>query len=143
MPADAVRTPSSTSAAEWDDADGAVILVAEDDPIIRRILERLLRRHGFEVILATDGAEAVDRFNAHAASGIDLLMFDVEMPKLGGTDAYNVIRHHPACPPVLFVSGVADEVAVPSSPRIRFLRKPYSESDLFAALAALREEAMR
>jgi len=125
------------------DPDGAVILVAEDDPVVRRITERLLRRRGFEVILATDGAEAVDRFNAHAAAGIDLLMFDIAMPKLSGTDAYNVIRHHPACPPVLFVSGVPEDVPTPSSPRIRFLRKPYTESELFATLAALREEAMR
>jgi two-component system cell cycle sensor histidine kinase/response regulator CckA len=142
-PVDAGRPPASTPAPEWGDPDGAVILLAEDDPVVRRITERLLRRRGFEVILATDGAEAVDRFNGHAAAGIDLLMFDVEMPKLGGTDAYNVIRHHPACPPILFVSGVTEDVAVPTSPRIRFLRKPYSESDLFATLAALREEAMR
>jgi DNA-binding response OmpR family regulator len=103
----------------------------------------LLRRRGFEVILATDGAEAVDRFNAHAASGIDLLLFDIAMPRLSGTDAYNVIRHHPACPPILFVSGVPEDVPAPTSARIRFLRKPYSESELFATLAALREEAMR
>ncbi len=142
-PGDLVRTAPSAAAPESVDLDGTVILVAEDDPVVRRTIERLLRRRGFEVIVATDGAEAVDRFNAHAASGIDLLLFDMEMPKLSGTDAYNVIRHHPACPPVLFVSGVADEVPSPSSPRIRFLRKPYSESDLFATLAALREEAMR
>jgi two-component system, cell cycle sensor histidine kinase and response regulator CckA len=142
-PSAAVRADPPVASSDWGDLGGAVILVAEDDPIIRRILERFLRRRGFEVILATDGAEAVDRFNAHAASGIDLLMFDIEMPKLSGTDAYNVIRHHPACPPVLFVSGVAEEASAPSSPRIRFLRKPYSESDLLATLAALREEAMR
>ena len=142
-PGDLVRTAPSAAAPESVDLDGTVILVAEDDPVVRRTIERLLRRRGFEVIVATDGAEAVDRFNAHAASGIDLLLFDMEMPKLSGADAYNVIRHHPACPPVLFVSGVADDVPSPSSPRIRFLRKPYSESDLFATLAALREEAMR
>lgn len=142
-PVDVVRVAPPAAMPEMIDPDGAVILVAEDDPVVRRITERLLRRRGFEVILATDGAEAVDRFNAHAASGIDLLLFDIAMPRLSGTDAYNVIRHHPACPPILFVSGVPEDVPAPTSARIRFLRKPYSESELFATLAALREEAMR
>lgn len=146
LPAAAVvqsRAAAPSAVSEPDTVDGVVILVAEDDPIVRRITERLLRRRGYEVILATDGAEAVERFNAHAASGLDLLLFDIAMPKMTGMDAYNVIRHHPACPPVLFVSGVPEDVPAPSSPRIRFLRKPYSEAELFAALGALREEALR
>jgi signal transduction histidine kinase len=45
-PVDAVRTPATTSASEWVDLEGTVILVAEDDPVVRRTIERLLRRRG-------------------------------------------------------------------------------------------------
>ncbi|MCX7717309.1 MAG: response regulator [Candidatus Sumerlaeaceae bacterium] len=65
------------------------ILLAEDDPVNRLIVERMLRRAGHEVICAANGQEAVDKASRE---GFDLILMDCEMPVLDGCEAARLIR---------------------------------------------------
>jgi CheY-like chemotaxis protein len=57
------------------------VLVADDDPGLRRLLDELLSRNGFSVVTAVDGADAVEKFQAQR---FQLLVTDLAMPKLNG-----------------------------------------------------------
>ena len=64
------------------------ILVADDDPIIRAILQKLFEKSGFEVIAAQNGKEAVDLLS----SEIRAVILDLEMPVMGGIECLRFIR---------------------------------------------------
>ena len=59
------------------------VLVVDDDPGVRRLLDRALPLYGFRVRLAASGPEALDLFEAHRHD-IDLVLLDVRMPQLDG-----------------------------------------------------------
>lgn len=81
-----------------------VILVAEDEPSVRKFLETLLCKFGYEVILAEDGQEAVELFAANQ-DRISLIVMDMIMPRKNGKEAYDEIRRlHPDVK-VLYTSG--------------------------------------
>ena len=110
------------------------ILIAEDDPLVRRLCVRTLERAGYEVLEAANGAEAIRLARTHDA--IDLALLDVVMPEVTGPQAYAVIREmHPDLP-VLFSSGYADvsklSQAVPEAARL--LAKPLRMPDLLSAV---------
>lgn len=77
------------------------ILVADDDPEVLGTLEIMLSKSGFEVVLATDGGEAVDRFRRHA---IDLLITDLAMPKLNGLQVAKICKHQKPTLPIVMVT---------------------------------------
>ena len=80
------------------------ILVAEDDAGVRNLVELVLKKFGYRVILAADGQEVVDLFALHRES-IDLILMDIIMPKKNGIEAIAEIRElHPGVK-VLFTSG--------------------------------------
>lgn len=116
---------------------GQWILLAEDEPSLRHLGERMLQRRGYRVLSACDGAEAVELFHRHEGEPIALLLFDVIMPKLNGVEAYQALRDLPECPPVLFVSGFPGDAPIePGRPdQVRFLRKPFRESELLQEVA--------
>ena len=70
----------------------ARILVAEDDPDVGPLLEEVLEEDGYEVLRATDGAEAVRLAEQHT---FDLILLDVEMPTLDGIAACRALRADP------------------------------------------------
>jgi CheY-like chemotaxis protein/HPt (histidine-containing phosphotransfer) domain-containing protein len=67
------------------------VLLAEDNPINRRVATFVLEEQGHEVIVAADGRAAVERFQA---GGIELILMDVQMPELDGFEATAAIRRH-------------------------------------------------
>lgn len=120
-----------------EDGCGQWILLAEDEPSLRHLGERLLRRRGYRVLSACDGAEAVEMFNRHEGEPVALLLFDVIMPKLTGIEAYQALRDLPGCPPVLFVSGFPGDapIDIGTPGQVRFLRKPCHEVELLQEIA--------
>jgi CheY-like chemotaxis protein len=82
----------------------ALIVVADDDPGLRELMARALRRRGHEVILAADGAEAVSAAIQYAP---DAVLLDGSMPNITGYEACRVLRSRPqtAQIAVLLVSG--------------------------------------
>ncbi len=80
------------------------ILLAEDDQAVRDLHRKLLENAGYIVITAADGEEAVQIFSSHERD-IDLLIFDIIMPRLSGRDAYSIIGKQKNNVKVLFLSG--------------------------------------
>ena len=76
------------------DRDGkGKILVAEDDPVSRKLVSRMLQRTGYNVLLACDGREAVTQYQEHKQDVV-LILMDVQMPRLSGHEATKEIRDH-------------------------------------------------
>jgi NarL family two-component system response regulator LiaR len=115
---------------------GRVVLVAEDEDVVRELVVRILRRDGYLVHAAARGTEALgllDRLDAP----IDVLLTDMVMPGMGGRElAGHVLERRPGTP-VVFMSGYTEEaptldaVRQPSS----FLTKPFSSTALRDAVA--------
>ena len=85
------------------------ILLVEDDEAVRRAAVRVLRRAGYQVIVAENGAEALAAVKAHQGS-IDLLMTDVVMPGMTGPEVARRLSEISPGLRVLLVSGYSDEV---------------------------------
>lgn len=67
------------------------ILVVDDEPMVRATAETMLRRYGYEVELATDGRDAVERFRDHHHE-IDLVLLDMIMPEMGGRECFEQLK---------------------------------------------------
>jgi DNA-binding response OmpR family regulator len=108
------------------------ILLAEDDPHIRRVSEVALRRDGFEVTTVADGAEALQLLEDRA---FDLVVLDGMMPHLDGFEACRRIRANPrtAQVPVIMISArsqTTDESAGREAGAIGYIRKPFDALQL-------------
>lgn len=69
------------------------ILVVDDSPTIFNLLKKSLSDDGYAVVVATNGLEALDRI--FKEGGIDLVILDVEMPKMNGYEVCRVLKKHP------------------------------------------------
>lgn len=108
------------------------ILLAEDDVLVRRLAVRVLTNAGYRVFAAENGEEALALFRKHEGE-IDLLLFDVIMPKIHGPEVYNAIVSSGNTLPVVFTTGYTDATlhwdTSPPSP-VFLLEKPYPSSQL-------------
>jgi len=113
----------------------ATVLLAEDDRALRRYMEVVLRRAGYEVLTAADGLEAM---KALLSSRVDAVVTDALMPHLSGHELCRFVRNHPKLKslPVVLLSG-ADADAGPDAGADVYLSKPVPAERLFADLARL------
>ncbi|MGH7732440.1 MAG: PAS domain S-box protein [Gemmatimonadales bacterium] len=120
-------TPAPTSV-----RGSETILVVEDEPGIRRLLERTLAANGYRVIAATDALEAVTRL-AQLHTPLDLLATDVVMPGMGGRELADQVRAtHPGTK-ILFLSGYTEDAIIRQGiyPLANaFLEKPFTPAEL-------------
>lgn len=84
------------------------ILVAEDEEPLRKMMQAVFETFGYEVILAVDGEDAVQKFTAHK-DRIHLFLSDMIMPKKNGKEAYEAIRQLRPDIKVIFASGYSPE----------------------------------
>jgi DNA-binding response OmpR family regulator len=108
------------------------VLLAEDDPAIRRIAEIALGREGFEVYSVGDGAEALQYLED---SLFDLVILDGLMPKMDGLEACRRMKANPrtARIPVIILSARsqhADEAAGRAAGAAGYIRKPFNATRL-------------
>lgn len=85
------------------------ILMAEDELEVRNLVKTVLEGNGYKVIEATDGEDAIKKFTEHKDE-INLLIFDVVMPKKSGKDAYDTIRKVKPEVKTLFMSGYSEDI---------------------------------
>ncbi|HRP24255.1 MAG TPA: EAL domain-containing protein [Thauera sp.] len=89
------------------------ILVADDDPTARLLMQATLEKAGFAVTCAQDGEEAVQRFAEHP---FDLVMLDADMPRLDGFGACAALRRQAGeVLPIMMVTGMEDSASVEAS----------------------------
>lgn len=129
--------PARERPAEPAKGAGETVLVADDEPAVRDLARAGLEMAGFRVVLACDGAEAVDVFRA-ANGAVRLAVLDVGMPRLSGRQAFDAIRALDPRVKVLFASGYTDGAQLPEpSADTRALQKPYIPSQLAATVAEM------
>jgi len=107
------------------------ILVVEDEPGLRRAAHRVLEKHGYTVLLAENGEQALGSL-ANTNGEVKLVITDVVMPQMGGPELYRAIRGLGKRVPVLFTSGYSqrDTEAEASLRGQPFLHKPWTVSEL-------------
>jgi PAS domain S-box-containing protein len=84
------------------------VLVADDEETVRRVAAAMLESVGFRVVLADDGAAAVERFRA-GPDGYRLVLLDLTMPGLGGEEALRALRRVRPDVRVILMSGYAEQ----------------------------------
>ena len=111
------------------------ILLVEDEPMVRTVAERALARHGYKVLTATNGEEALERLEACGAE-VALLISDVVMPVMDGPTMVREARKTYPDLPILFMSGYAEEQLRKSIDiaNVAFLPKPFSVLELAEAV---------
>jgi CheY-like chemotaxis protein len=130
----AAETPRPAQRARPDVRGEGVVLVVDDESAIRRTAELLLRAHGFEVLSAADGVEAIEVFRRESAR-IDVVLLDLTMPRLGGAETLVELRRIARDVPVVLTSGYGAPSASMAEAADATLAKPYSADELLQALA--------
>ena len=120
------------------DSHRVKILVAEDSAVDRMILESMLKKCSYDVVLAEDGIEAVEKFEQETP---DLVFLDVLMPNLNGMEAARRIRSlsGDVFTPIVFLTSLADTqslVACLEAGGDDFLTKPYNAIIIQAKIKA-------
>ncbi len=108
------------------------ILVVEDQPEVRSVVHEALSRHGYRVLMATNGSEALDIAVAHA-DRIDLLITDVVMPGLSARELADRFRRRHPKGRVLYMSGYTDDSVVRRGileQSVEFIQKPFTPAGL-------------
>ena len=110
------------------------LLVVDDEPLIVRLAERILADFGFEVLTATDGAEAIEVFRTEGAR-IDLVLMDLAMPNMGGVDAAQAIHELRADVPIVLVTGYGEIPPEAGSSFVAMLAKPFDVTEMHNVIA--------
>lgn len=111
--------------------DGAtVVLMVDDEPAQRQLFAFALRREGYCVLEACNGAEAIDM--ASQAGHLDLVVSDVMMPVMRGPELATRLRERYPHVPVLFVSGYLMNEEL--GPDAHTMQKPFVRKDLLKSV---------
>ena len=132
-----VQSEQSESLGEADDhhakpEGNETILIAEDEERVRNLTRRILELHGYRVLTASDGEEALKVFKDHSQE-IQLALLDIVMPKMGGHAV--VAKLHELSPglPIFLTTGYSS-ISISSdftpAENVHLLRKPYHTSEL-------------
>lgn len=115
------------------------ILIVEDDPRNMKLVMMTLKPHGYELLSATDGEEAVRTATDERP---DIILMDMQLPKLSGMDAVTRIRENPALAdiPILALTAYAmkgDEEKYIEAGCTEYMSKPINTRELPAVVARM------
>ena len=113
----------------------ATILVVDDETNLRKVLSATLRREGYDVVQAADGAEGLEIFDR---GGIDVVVSDLVMPKLGGFEVLeHVLQKAPDVPVILITAhGTVDSaVSAIKTGAFDYITKPFEQAELKQVIA--------
>lgn len=110
---------------------GARILIVDDEPAIRRLLETALTGYGYQVASAGDGIEATDRVVAWRP---DLVLLDLGLPRMSGFEVISAIRSWSKLPIIILSvqESEQDKIAALDAGADDYLTKPFSTGELLA-----------
>ena len=115
------------------------ILLVDDDLTVLSLLQVALARCGYQVIVASDAAEALQRHEAEQGA-IDLLITDMKMPKMSGTELAERLRQRYPELPIVFISGdpgAEDQLRDEGFSNSLFVQKPFVATDLIERLPSV------
>jgi two-component system response regulator RegX3 len=112
------------------------ILVVEDEESFRDALSYMLRKEGFEVVLADTGPTALEEFDRH---GADLVLLDLMLPGLSGTEVCRALRARSNVPVIMLTAkdSEVDKVVGLELGADDYVTKPYSTRELLARIRAV------
>jgi DNA-binding NtrC family response regulator len=119
-------------------SEAPTILVVDDEEMVRASTARMLQRRGYRVVTAARADEALAWLRSEAT--VDLLISDIVMPEIYGTDLVELARQVRPGLPALLLSGFADQDNTshrPIPPGVPFLHKPFDFDDLLVRVQAL------
>ncbi|MET0792075.1 MAG: ATP-binding protein [Polyangiaceae bacterium] len=140
-----IYLPQSNAPIEWAPATrnaipvragSETLLFAEDDDLVRYLTVTELSSHGYRLIEASNGEEALKAAAAHTGD-IHLLITDVIMPKMGGVELAQQFRKTRPQTPVLYISGYAHDALGSTEPGVQLLHKPFAHDALLARVRAI------
>jgi two-component system cell cycle sensor histidine kinase/response regulator CckA len=120
---------------ELNDSGTKTVLLADDEPAVRMVVEKILRSAGYQVIATTSGIEAGDLAKMHAG-GIDVLVSDIVMPGVSGVELAKSVQKARPDTKVLLMSGYFPD-GLEFLEGWKFLRKPFSPGLLTETLENL------
>jgi DNA-binding response OmpR family regulator len=130
--------PAAVRAVVSDGPGKTRILVADDDPQMRRLIRSILERDGFEVTEAADGLDALDALESRP---VDLVVLDIDMPRLDGLGVLEELRARvqTSSVPVIVLTARTDdtEARVLDLGAQDFLSKPVQPQSLQARVKAV------
>lgn len=128
-------SPPRDTTGDWQGR--GVALVVDDEPEVLAVNAALMETFGFEVLLASDGQEALDQFDRNR-DRITFVLTDMSMPRLNGMEAARAILQRAPGMPIVLCSGYPPEVyALETLPLAGFLQKPFRRSDLAHTLQGI------
>ncbi|MES2663067.1 MAG: response regulator [Pseudomonadota bacterium] len=119
--------------------EAPVVLIVDDSITVRKVTSRLLQRHGFEALNAKDGLDAISVLQTHKP---DLILLDIEMPRMDGFEVALHIRHDPIHhkTPIVMISSRTGDKHRQKAMSIgvnQLLAKPYQESELLELIVEI------
>ncbi len=128
--------PRANSAAKY---DGACAILVDDDEMVRDTMRANLENLGMKVIDCSNGMNATEKFKSKH-SQIDLVVIDMVMPEMDGSEVFRRIREIDSKQAILIYSGFAQNQSITQMlelGRCRFLRKPFRNQELHSAIAQI------
>ncbi|HLH17784.1 MAG TPA: response regulator [Bryobacteraceae bacterium] len=119
-----------------------VILVAEDDPIVRNLIRLMLSKEGYAVLTANDGQEALEICEGFRHR-IDLLLTDVRMPRMDGVTLAERVRRERPDIKIIVMSGETANIISKENVREAFLRKPFIPPTLLQCVQRVLADAFK
>jgi CheY-like chemotaxis protein len=129
------RSPSLLARAAETRPGSGIILLVDDEPLLRKVGVQLIKSLGYEVVVAKDGAEGVRVF-AERHHELTAVLCDLVMPELSGSDAIRQMRDLDPKVPIVACSGYphGDRLGATVPECEAFLSKPFHRAELAAAL---------
>jgi two-component system response regulator ResD len=121
-------------------APGPRVLVVDDEPIVREVLQRYLSRGGFQVETAADGRQALDALNERPP---DLVLLDLMLPRIDGFEVFSRIRAGATSPVIMLTArgAEADRVGGLEMGADDYVSKPFSPAEVVARVRAVLRRA--
>ncbi|WP_144392322.1 Hpt domain-containing protein [Pleionea sediminis] len=137
--ADAVMDIDSAVYEEVEEDKVPTVMVVDDSITVRKVTQRLLQRHDYEVVLAKDGVDALNVLQEHQP---DVMLLDIEMPRMDGFELATIIRHDDKLKklPIIMITSRTGEKHRERAESIgvnRYMGKPYNEVDLLQTIESL------
>jgi chemosensory pili system protein ChpA (sensor histidine kinase/response regulator) len=115
------------------------VMVVDDSVTVRKVTSRLLERHGFEVVLAKDGLDAITKLEDIRP---DIMLLDIEMPRMDGFEVASLVRHNPNLIglPIIMITSRTGEKHRERAFQIgvnAYMGKPFQEQQLLETISEL------
>ncbi|MFW6526063.1 Hpt domain-containing protein [Acinetobacter baumannii] len=120
-----------------------LIMIVDDSVTVRKVTSRLLERQGYDVVTAKDGVDAIEQLENIKP---DLMLLDIEMPRMDGFEVLNLVRHHDMHQymPIIMITSRTGEKHRERAFSLgvsQYMGKPFQEEELLENIDALLVES--